>query len=380
MKSNRIVIFLSMLFLLTVAGVVYSVLHLTPSTATVDPVKQQKVAVKDSARQTPILWRIPVSTTANKPTSLSSGWFVTDSNGRIMSLTETGNIRWQTSFSNHSWQASSVVDNETICAVTQKGTLVLFEANSGAVKWSKETGIPCLHPPLIEMLGQERVIILLSQEDGTLVCLNALDGGLRWKSPATSRSDGPPTRFGDLIAYGNCDAAVHLFSMTNGQLQGSIQLEGDEQVAGAILPLPNKKLIVVGTRSGKLVMLNTTSMTCISRVSVSEAEAFATPVLLDEKRILMPVSEGRLTFWKIAGDQLVADAVIKLPSPVDETIVVNDIFWAIATRSVVAVCITSPAKQLQYTTLGDNLRGIAPSGSGKTVLLSDGELICVKGF
>jgi hypothetical protein len=61
-------------------------------------------------------------------------------------------------------------------------------------------------------------------------------------------------------------------------------------------------------------------------------------------------------------------------------VVVNSIFWAIGNRSVVAVSITAPSKQLQYTTLGDDLRAIVPGVNGKTVLISDGELICVKGF
>jgi outer membrane protein assembly factor BamB len=380
MKSNQSIIFLLMLFLLTAAGALYSITLLKPSNTTGAQVTQQKRAVNRSAHQTPVLWRMPLSSTANKPTALSSGWLVTDSNGRIICLTEKGDIRWQTSYSNHAWQASSVVDDETICAVTQKGKLFLFELNSGAVKWSKETDITCLHPPLVEMVDQQRVIILLSQEDGALVCLNARDGTIRWRSPATSRSDGPPTRFGDFIAYGNCDAAVHLFSITNGQLKGSIQLEGDEQVAGGILALQNERLIVVGTRSGKIALLNTASMTCISRASVSDTEAFATPVLVDAKRIFMPSSEGRMTFWKIIGDQLVADDVINFSSPFDEMVVVNNIFWAIGNRSVVAVNIQAPSKRLQYTTLGDDLRAIVPGVNGETVLISDGELICVKGF
>jgi outer membrane protein assembly factor BamB len=380
MKSNQSVIFLLMLFLLTAAGALYSITLLKPSSTTGAQVTQQKRPVNRSAHPTPVLWRMAVSATANKPTSLSSGWFVTDSNGRILCLTEKGDIRWQTSYSNYSWQASAVVDNETLCAVTQNGKLVLFEMNSGAVKWSKETDITCLHPPLIEMLGQQRVIILLSQEDGVLVCLNALDGSIRWRSPATSRSDGPPTRFGDFIAYGNCDAAVHLYSLTNGQLKGSIPLEGDEQVAGGILPLPDNNLVVVGTRNGKLALLNTTSLTCIARASVSDSEAFATPVLVDGKRIFMPVSEGRMTFWRIENNQLVADGVVKLASQVDESIVVNNILWAIGNRSVYAARITAPSEQLHYTTLGDDLRSIVPGGDGNAVLISDGELICVKGF
>ena len=121
-------------------------------------------------------------------------------------------------------------------------------------------------------------------------------------------------------------------------------------------------------------------MTCISRASVSESEAFATPALIGTNRIFMPVSEGRMTFWKIDGNQLVADDVIKLPSPFDETVAVNNIFWAICNRSVVAVCLTAPLKQLQYTTLGDDLRAIVPGVLEKAVLFSDGELICVKGF
>ena len=380
MKSRLVVILLSILFLLTAASAIYSVLRLKPSNTTVDLVIREKRAMNHPVQNTPVLWRRPVSATANKPTALSSGWFVTDTNGRIISLSERGDIRWQASYTNHAWQASSVVDSETICAVTQKGTLVLFEINGGAVKWLTETEIRCQHPPLIEMLDQQRVIILLSQEDGTLMCLNARDGSIRWRSPSTSRTDGPPSRVGELIAYGNCDAAVHLFSITNGHLKGSIQLEGDEQVAGGILPIPDANMIVVGTRSGKLALLNTASMTCISRASVSESEAFATPALIGTNRIFMPVSEGRMTFWKIDGNQLVADDVIKLPSPFDETVAVNNIFWAICNRSVVAVCLTAPLKQLQYTTLGDDLRAIVPGVLEKAVLFSDGELICVKGF
>lgn len=379
MKFDRTLIFLSLFLLLAAGAALYSVFRVTSFTS---PVKQaiQKTSMVNPSPQSPVLWRIPISTTANKPTPLPSGWLVTDRKGLIISFTCEGAVRWQTSYSNYSWQASSVVDGETICAVTQNGELVLFEMNSGVAKWSKKTDIMCQHPPLVEMLNQQRVIILLSQEDGTLVCLNALDGSIRWRSPATTRSDGPPARFGEFIGYGNCDAAVYLFSIADGQLKGSVQLEGDEQLAGGLLPLSNGDLIVVGTRNGKLAVLSTTKRTCVSRASVSESEAFATPVLIEPKRILMPTPEGRMTFWKIEGDQLVPDNVITLSSQFDETVVANNVLWAIGNRSVYAVCITDLSKQLQYTTLGDDLRAIAPGVCGKTVLISDGELICVKGF
>lgn len=378
MKSHLTVILLFFIVLFAAVVSIYTVFRLPPSSASIEKEIPAKRSLHHPVKQTSVLWRRPFSPTANKPTPLPCGWLVTDSNGHIFSLTETGDVQWKASYSNYAWQVSATVDNETICAVTRKGQLVLFETTTGVIKWSVETEVSCLHPPLVEMLDQQRVIILLSQEDGTLVCINARDGSLRWRSPATSRSDGPPIRLGDFIAYGNCDAAIHLFSMTNGCLKGSIQLAEDEQVAGGILSLANGRLLV-GTRSGKLVMLDTLRMQCISRITVSDSEAFATPVQIGTSRIFMPVSEGRMTFLKMDGDNLVADTVVQLASQFTEMSVVDNIFWAVANHSVYAVCINDPSNQIQYT-LGDDLHGIAPSTFRKTVLIADGELVCVKGL
>ena len=380
MKTHSTVIVLSMLLLLAAAASLYTVFHATPSAPPAAQGSHKRSTVQPPApgQQTPVLWRMPVSSTANKPTALPCGWLLTDTDGHLLSLTGKGVIRWQASYSNHTWQASTVVDDKTICAVTQKGQLVLMDASTGVIKWSVETGTRVLHPPLVEMWDQQCVIILLSQEDGILTCINARDGSLRWRSPATNRSDGPPVRSGDVIAYGNCDAAVHLFSITNGHLIGSIQLASDEQIAGAVLPLPNAKLIV-GTQSGKLALLDTRRMVCISRASVSDTEAFATPILIGTNRIFMPVSEGRMTFWRIEEDKFIADDAMQLATRFDETIVVDNIFWAIANRSVHAARITSPSEQMHFK-LGDDLRNIAPGCFGETVLIADGELICVKGF
>lgn len=379
MKVQQTVIFLSMSLLIAAAVALYTVFQAKPPTRLAVQALQKRSSVQHPhGQQNPILWRMPISATVNKPTPLPCGWLVTDSNGHILSLTGKGAIQWQVSYSNYAWQASTVVDDETICAVTQKGQLVLIDAATGVFKWSTETGTRCLHPPLVEMLDQQCIIILLSQEDGILTCINARDGSLRWRSPSTNRSDGPPVRSGDAIAYGNCDAAVHLFSITNGQHIGSIQLADDEQVAGAVLPLPNGKLIV-GTQRGTLALLDLARMTCISRISASDTEAFATPILISTNRIFMPVSEGRMTFLRIEGDKLVAENTLQLASRFDEMVVVDTIFWAIANRSVYAVRLAAPTEHMHFN-VGDDLCKIAPGCFGKTVLIADGELICVKGF
>lgn len=381
MRANWTLLFLFIALLLTAAGALSVVFFLSPSRPAAAPLpqpapKSAPAAHPPTAHQA--LWRVPVSTTANPPTPLPCGWLVTEGNGHIRSLTDMGEIRWQASYTNYAWQASSVVDDKTLCAVTQKGQLVLFDAESGDIKWSTETHASCLHPPVVALIDRQRVILLLSQDDGALTCINAQDGSHRWKSPPTSRSDGPLARFGDLLAYGNCDAAVHLFSIRDGQLTGAIQLEDDEQVAGGILPLPDGK-IVLGTRKGTLVMLDPARTQCVARVSLSDAEAFATPVLVAPDRIMMPVSDGRLTFWRIAGDQLLAEEVIRLSASLAETVALDTVFWAIANRTVYAVRLNNPSEQMQFKP-GDDLRAIAPGCRGKTALIADSDLICVKGF
>lgn len=378
MKSHHWITLLGISLVLVAAVALYTVFNQPPPLPVPAPVLEAKPLLTPPAPKAPILWRTPISPTANTPSPLACGWLITDSNGHLLALSGKGEMRWQASYSNHVWQAATPVDEETVCAVTRKGELFLFDVTSGAVKWSKETDLSSPHPPRIEMLEQQHVIILLSQEDGTLVCVNASDGQIRWRSPATNRSDGPPVRCGSFIAYGNCDAAVHLFSLATGELKGSIPLADDEQVAGAILPLPNDKLLV-GTRTGKLVLLDIPRMLCTSRTTVSDTEAFATPTLLATNRVFMPVSEGRMTFWKIEGDQLVAEEHIQLSASFDETAVRDNVFWTIANRSLHVVRLAAPSERLQFT-LGDDLRAISPGCFGKAVIISDGELICVKGF
>ncbi len=378
MKSPHWFTLLGMSLVLVAALALYTVFKRPPSLQQPAPVSEAKPLPSPQASQTPILWRTPVSSAANTPSPLACGWLITDSNGQLLALSGKGETRWQAAYSNHAWQAATAVDDETVCAVTRNGALFLFDVTTGALKWSKETGLSSPHPPCSELLDGQRVIILLSQEDGVLACVNASDGQIRWRSPATNRSDGPPVRSGSFIAYGNCDAAVHLFSLATGELKGSIPLADDEQVAGAVLPLPNDKLLV-GMRTGKLAMLDTKRMLCTSRTTVSDTEAFATPTLLATNRVFMPVSEGRMTFWRIEGDQLVAEEHIQLAASFDETAVLDNVFWTIANRSVQAVRLTAPSERLQFM-LGDDLRGLSPGCFGKAVIISDGELMCVKGF
>jgi outer membrane protein assembly factor BamB len=370
MKGARLLILLSLLFVLAAGTALVLVLtNSSEKSASLAPVPLQK---------TPVLWRSKCPPLLNPPTRLADGWLLTTPQGELVSLTAAGVVRWKFVDTNAVWQASAQVDRETVCAVTRNGALSTFHATTGEHRWKRETGLTCLHPPCVTELNNECVLILLSQEDGTLLCLTAKDGELRWRSPATNRTDGPPLCLDQTIAYGNCDATVYLFALTNGHLKGSIPLNNDEQIAGALLPLPTGN-VVVGTRAGTLVLLDPNTLTCLSRINLSDSETFATPALIAPDHMAMPTPEGKLTFWNFQQTNLVAAGEIQLATRFDETAFHDGVFWALAERTLLAIRL-SDKKELFRTSPGDVLANLSPGSDGQCLLSADGELLCVKGF
>jgi len=367
--KNRHIFLLALCFFVLANVALFLVFRKSPT-----PSLQLTIPRKPS----PVLWRSKAPSLLNPPTRLSDGWLITTPRGEIVSLTAEGVLRWKITDTNKAWQAATLIDPETLCAVTLKGELATFHAATGELRWMRETGLTCLQPPCVTEFNTERVLVLLSQEDGTLLCLSAKDGELRWRSPATNRTDGPPVCFDQTLAYGNCDATVYLFSLTNGQLKGSIPLNSDEQIAGQLLPLPTGQL-VAGTRAGTLVLLDPDRFTCLARVRLSESETFATPAWIAPDRIAMPTPEGKLFFWKCQPSQLLPDGELQLAARFEETAFHDGIFWGIAERQLLAFRLSDRKELFRYSP-GDELQHLSPGRLGRCLLAVDSELLCLKGF
>jgi len=379
MKGQRLIIVLSFCLFFCAAAALLFVLQ--PNTESPAPTDKRTPPPSSLDRTLPpasVLWRTKGSPTLNTPTRLPDGWLVTSPKGEIVYLTEAGILRWQVAYSNCAWQASALIDKETFCAVTQKGELACFKTATGELLWKRETNLFCLHPPVVTEIQSEPVLILLSQEEGALLCLSAKDGKILWRSPATNRTDGPAICFDETVAYGNCDATVYLFSLTNGHLKGSIPLNNDEQIAGALLALPTGQL-VVGTQAGTLILLDPIQLTCLARVKLSDSETFATPALVDPSHFVMPTPDGKLTYWQWHQTQLIPDGETQLATRFDETIVHEGIFWGIARQFIITFRLAD-RKELFRASPGDNLKTLSPGHDGRCLLLADGELLCIKGF
>ena len=379
MKGQRLITALSFSLFVAAAAALFIVRPPTTQTPAKHGEQSPSLPVVNTPPQpSPVLWRTKASSTLNTPTRLADGWLVTSPKGEIVSLTDAGSLRWKAVYSNCTWQASAIIDKETFCSVTQNGELACFNLATGELRWKRETNLFCLQPPTVSAIQSEPVLILLSQEEGTLLCLRTKDGQILWRSPATNRTDGPAICFGETVAYGNCDATVYLFSLTNGHLMGSIPLKDDEQVAGSLLRLPTGQL-VVGTQAGTLVLLDPIQLTCLARVKLSDTETFATPALIDATRFMMPTPEGKLTYWQWGQTQFIPDGETQLATRFDETIVHEGVFWGIA-RHIIITCRLADRKELSRSSPGDNLQGLSPGPNGQCLVWADGELLCMKGF
>jgi PQQ-like domain len=378
MKGQRLIIVLSFCLVFVSVGSLFILRQPTaePPPKHREPVQPQALT-KPPLQPSSVLWRIKAPSAINQPTRLPDGWLVTSRKGEIVSLTEKGELRWKASYSNYTWQVSGFINKETVCAVTVQGQLVCFAASTGEILWKRETNFFCLNPPLATEINSETVLILISQEEGTLLCLNAKDGEVRWRSPLTNRTDGPAIRLGERIVYGNCDAAVHFFSLTNGCLLGSITLEEDEQIAGGILPLPTGEL-VVGTYSGTLVLLDPIQLSCLAREKIAPSETFATPALVNENRFVMPTPEGKLTFWTWEKVKLLPDGETPLSTQFDETVIHEGIFWGIARHTIIAFRLADK-KEIFRSSPGDDLQFLSPGPEQRCLVFADGELLCMKG-
>jgi len=374
MKSERLLILLSLLFFLAAGAALMVVLPM--HNAPLEPVAPAPV------QKSSVLWRLKSPFLSNPPTRLSDGWLLTTRKGEIISLTEEGTIRWKLRETNAIWQAATQIDKETLCAVTQAGELFTFNASTGTLRWKLETGASsCWHAPLVTSWKEDILLILVSQGDGILNCLDAKDGTLRWRGEPTNQTDSPVIRIADQLVYGNCDSTVYFFSMTNGLLEAKIVLKPDEQIAGPLLPLPTGQL-VVPTQAGTLVLLDPLLMTCIARQPICrsyELETIHTPILISHEHFVMPTPDGKLTFWNWQPTNLVSAGELQLASRIDQIALQEGVLWCFADRKIIALRVHDKKILVQFSP-GDNLEGLSPGSDGRCLVSVDGELLCIKGF
>lgn len=310
---------------------------------------------------------------AGPPVALKDGWAAATANGRILAIDGRGAVRWTQAVSNIVVVGSPAVAGSNIVVAGSEGKVVALDGERGALVWQADTGAATLHGPLaIGSTGTWRVV-LLSNSDGVLRCLDAGNGQAVWQSEATNRSDGPPASDGRLIAYGNCDSAVHVFDAATGKKKASVPVGSDAQMAGGVAILDRR--IYGGTRTGFLVCADAEKERLAWQARISGGEAFVTPVASGDT-VVTGTSDGTvLAFEASSGKERWRSSV----SNAVETLAVVDNAVFVSAGGRIAGLRLADGARFASVAVGDKVEGPAVNGSMLTVGGDGGEIIGIAG-
>ena len=320
------------------------------------------------------VWTLPVGASlAGAPAAWSNGLVVTAGKGTLLALDNTGSLRWRHTYSNLSFAGSPVVAGDVVVAAGSDGEVIACDLVTGQKIWQVKTESVGRHGPLAMRSDAGWQVVLLSSANGVLRCLDARDGRERWHSEPTNRSEGAPGAAGDVIAYGNCDSAVHLFDPSNGVQRAAVPLGEEAQMAGGVLVLNNR--VYGGTRAGSLVCVDAVENRVCWQVRLTDSEAFGTPVAAGDQ-LFMGTRDGHLSSVAAQDGKLLWQ--VSLSNEVKSLCVVEDAVFVSAGGSLVGVR-SRDGHVFQRLPVGDELEGPVWNGRILVVEADGGNIVGFRG-
>jgi outer membrane protein assembly factor BamB len=281
--------------------------------------------------------------------------------------------RWSCALSNLSFAGSAAVAGGTVVVAGVDGAVAGLDSASGKILWQAPGSAALRHGPRAVRAGETWAVVLLAPENGVLRCLDARDGRELWASEPTNRSDGPPAAEGGLIAFGNCDSAIHLFNATNGVQIGQVPVGAESQMAGGVCVAEGR--VYGGTRSGELVCVDVASLALSWHVSVASSEAFGTPVAARGLAVMGTPDGAVAAFDAKTGEQRWK---VSVSNTVSMLCVVDDAVFAAAAGTLLGMRLTDGAIFAKLP-VGDNIAG--PSCENRVIAVADdgGNVIALAG-
>ncbi len=211
----------------------------------------------------------------------SNGVIAVTFKGKVTALAGDGAVRWQLNIDGAP-MATPVCDDSALYISTEEGFLQAVSLADGAILWQHTLKGRFQSAPFPAKIDTQPALIIMEQGDGMLIAVSREDGSIIWQSDTTARCDGTPLVTSDRIIYGNCDASVYFFDLSNGKQVAKVPLGSESQIAGGIGR--EGDTIFAGTRDGDMVALSLKDQEFLWRTELQE-EAFVTPVATPERVI-----------------------------------------------------------------------------------------------
>jgi len=247
------------------------------------------------------------------------GIYACTTNGNVYALDFQGQERWRLRLTRtlpdgsekpQRLEAPLMCFSAMVFVGTADGLLIALDVGSGEERWRHDVGSPILGGAnfLPESREDPARVFVIGQNEGVLHCIRADTGALLWKGKAIARCDGSAAAGQEMVVYGSCAAALHVFSAQDGKHLRDIALEQDSQVAGG--PALLGASIFSGSRSGILYHADASTGKIIWTNKESESELFTTPAV-GEDLVVFASDDGEIrgierrsgkTVWKfVAG-------------------------------------------------------------------------------
>jgi outer membrane protein assembly factor BamB len=222
---------------------------------------------------------------AGPPVWVADGWCAAFRNGTVVSWHADGRRRWTLRQEDMHWTAPAVADDVVILG-EEAGNLRALRPSDGAVVWfqPQRAGTLAHAPVTVPRANAPSQIVAMDAGEGRLTAFDAARGVPLWQSEACGRTDGPPAATDGLIAFGNCDAALHLFRASDGRRIARIPLGSDAQMAGGVALQGGKAF--VWTRAGTLAAIDLVSTSVVWRATLGDEDYFAAPAADDVRGLV----------------------------------------------------------------------------------------------
>lgn len=243
-----------------------------------------------------VLWRHKVGAGVSvSPVIGGNMIFFVAENGYLSALTPQGEKIWSRGIEKDSVSVEAGNDRarkfvtqplfirDTIVTGSDDGWLYAMESATGKILWRYKVGQSINGTAnWLEQAGDSACgIVVISQWDGKVHCIDLVSGKARWTSPEVAECDGSPGIGSDFVVFGSCDMALHMLSSSKGAVLGSVSLGDEGQVAGGVAV--SGSLAFAGTYNGTIACADVRKKTIVWTNRVAKAEAFATPAVTTDR-------------------------------------------------------------------------------------------------
>jgi len=239
------------------------------------------------------LWRF---TTGNQiddpPVSTAGRIHFTTADGRLFALDASGRELWKIALTEDAFSSPPLGTDGTVIVGSRRGRLHAFVAATGRNRWTYDVGGAVQGSAnRVALAGGQKGIVVISQADGAIHCVDLAGGRRVWKTTEVDRCDGSASVGGGRIVMGSCASALHVFSVAKAKKTADIPLGADCQVAGGVALAG--QVAFAGTRCGHVCAVDVAAGKILWTNRDSKRETFTTPAVND-RHVVFGSDDGKV--------------------------------------------------------------------------------------